>query len=942
MKKIILSAFLLASFLGSITISGQMELSKYDYITNGETNMYQGIPNISFPLLSLGVPTAGIDIGVSLSYTTESASAYNLISDVGKGWNLSPIGSVVRSKTREFDDFAIPTGTSNHEASSDTYYYNYPGGSGRFYIGMDTVSLELLCVHTSPSNDKIIITKDPVTPNRVKSFTIIDTKGNRYLFDKINVSKLHKWGPFDASRIETIHNTKFINSGFFLSKIYNVKNEEVANVEYLTTTQVIPDYGNNVPGTLQNQKIKRITVSGMGSIEYQYTDDYPSDPLSYQTNKDRYMMNKLVLKNTQNQIINQYAFDREQTSYLKKLINLDKDNAFVQKFAFEYKNEDYLGGYNTYIDNYGYPIYYEFCNIDTGELITPYHTNRNTVNYGTLQRIILPTGGITEYEFESHSIPFDPNTTCMEPKCYYDNYDFDKIYTVNFDTNVTNQYTVNLPAGYQNHLYVKYNYTLHPNQPGHPGIPYTIDYTINDDSGSPFSHSYEEIECPDIKTFTVNPGSLNVKFSGVKKGYGTVEIYAPKQQRRDSNEYGYGLRLKSMKNFNPGSTSPVSYTDYEYSTFTDPLLSSGNDVGVGDYIDFVDERKDTPPIGYNNIKVKNMIDGSYSKYYYTHSIPLDNNPMLGGSDRDMSGYLRSMGILQKKEDYSSSNQLLQKTEINSEFKTVPLSNITTSGTPVKKINISKQSSTTETYINGTAKKLVTTSESNFDDTYNNMTSSKETLADGTVVEKTLLYPSDKGIQKLITANMIDIPLETSTKRNGKLVGKAETKFDDASHLYPTSVLTYNMQTQTPVSATTLDIYDSKGNLVQATGKNGIPTTTVWGYYQTQPIAVISGASYAQISSLATVTAAITASNADRDDPSQEPQLLTALENLRKDPALQNYTVTATTYDPMIGVTNSISANGIRTVNVYDSANRLIKTTDAAGKTLQEYQYNYKH
>lgn len=942
MKKIILSIILLASCLGSIGISGQMEMSKYDYVTNGETNMYQGIPNISFPLLSLSVPAAGINIGVSLSYTTESASAYNLISDIGKGWNLSPIGSVVRSKTRAFEDFTLPAGTNNNEATSDVYYYNYPGGSGRFYIGMDTVSHELTGVHITPSNDKIIVTKNNTKPNRVQSFTIIDTKGNRYLFDKININKFHIWGPFDADRIESVQNTKFINSGFFLSKIYNVKNEEIVNIDYLTTTQIIS--GNNVvPGTLQNQKIKRITVNGMGSIEYQYTDDYPSDPLSYQTNQDRYTMNKLVLKNTQNQIINQYAFDHE-GAYLKKLINLDKNNAPVQKFGFEYNNELTIGGYNTYIDNYGYPIIYEFCEIDKGELITPYHTNRNTASYGTLQRIILPTGGITEYEFESHSIPFDPNTTCTDPKCYYDNYDFDKIYTVNFDTNLNSQYTVNLPVGYQNDLFVKYKYTLHPNQPGHPGTVYTIDYTVNNDSGSPFMHSYEEIECPEIKAFKVNPGPLSIKFSGVKKGYGTVEIYAPKIQRRDKNAYGYGLRLKSMKNFNPGSAIPVSYTNYEYSTFTDPLLSSGTALDFGDEIDFTDTRKETPPIGYSNIKVSNMIDGSYSKYYYTPrtEIPVNPNSVLTGGDRDMSAYLVTSGVLQKKEDYSPSGQLLQKSEITPTFKQVPLANITTGQNPVQKISISKQVSTTETYVNGMAKKLVSASESNFDDTYSNLISSKETLADGTVVEKTLLYPQDKGIQKLLAANMVDVPLETTTMKNGKMVGKAETKFDDPAHLYPTSVISYNMQSQAPVTASTLDVYDSKGNLVQVTGKNGVSVTTIWGYYQTQPIAVITGASYAQVSSLATVTAAIAASNADHDDPSQEPQLLTALENLRKDPALQNYTVTCTTYDPMIGVTNSISANGIRTVNIYNTANKLVKVTDAAGKTLQEYQYHYKN
>jgi len=940
MKKIKVSILLLAMLLGSITISGQekMELSKYDYVTNGEANMYQGIPNISFPLLSLGVPTAGINVGISLNYTTESASAYNLISDVGKGWNLSPVGSVVRSKTREFDDFAIQTGTSNYEASSDLYYYNYPGGSGRFYIGMDAVSHELAGVHTSPSNDRIIIVKDPATPNRVKSFTIIDTKGNRYLFDKTNVNKLHKWDI--GQSYESIKNTKFINSGFFLSRIYNVKNEEVASIDYLTATQTVTT---GVQGTLQNQKIKRITVNGIGSIEYVYFTDTPSNPINSGSNGDSYLVNKLVLRNTQNQIVNQYSFNREGSLYLKELANLDKNNISIQKFTFEYKNENVYQN-NIYTDNYGYPIYHELCNIDTGELLTPYHTDRSSADIGTLQRITLPTGGITEYEFESHSIPLNPYVSCIDSKCYYDNYDFDKIYTLNFDTKTTNQYTVNLPSGYQNNLFVKYNYTLHPAPPGNPGIPNTIDYSINTEYGTAFQDPYTEMECADIKTFSVNPGPLAVKFSGLKKGYGTVEIYAPRQQRRDGNEYGYGLRLKSMKNFNPGSATPVSYTNYEYSTFPDPLLSSGSSLDFGEPVDFVGERKETPSIGYSNIRVKNMIDGSYSKYYYIPAteIPIDTNPFLAGSDRDMSAYLVSMGILQKKEDYSPSNQLLQKSEITSEFKQVSLPNITTNGNTVKKMNISKQSSTTESHINGTAKKLVSSSESNFDDTYSNMTSSKETLPDGTVIEKMLLYPSDKGIQKLLTANMVDIPVETSTKRNGKLVGKAETKFDDASHLYPTSVISYHMQTQASVTASTLDVYDSKGNLVQATGKNGIPVTTIWGYYQTKPIAVITGASYAQVSSLATVTAAIVASNADHDDPSKEPQLLTALESLRKDPVLQNYTVSATTYDPMIGVTNSISSNGIRTINVYDAANRLMKVTDAAGKTLQEYQYNYKN
>ncbi len=146
-----------------------------------------------------------------------------------------------------------------------------------------------------------------------------------------------------------------------------------------------------------------------------------------------------------------------------------------------------------------------------------------------------------------------------------------------------------------------------------------------------------------------------------------------------------------------------------------------------------------------------------------------------------------------------------------------------------------------------------------------------------------------------------------------------------------------------MTTSTLDVYDSKGNLVQATGKNGIPSTTIWGYNQTVPIAVIAGASYAQIASLSSVTAAIiTASDADNNNPANEPALLQALETLRQDPALKDYSITTSTYDPLIGVTNTISANGIRTTNVYDTAGRLVKVKDSEGKTLQENQYNYKH
>ncbi|NML69564.1 hypothetical protein HHL23_07120 [Chryseobacterium sp. RP-3-3] len=924
MKKIILSAFLLTALLGNISISAQdkIGLQKYDYVTNGDTNMYQGIPNIAFPLLHLSVPTSGINVNLSMSYTTESASGMSLISDVGKGWNLSGVGSIVRYRTHLEKDYYTE---GADEAKSDVFAYNYPGGSGKFYIGMDKVSHVLTAVFTSPSNDKIIITPDSTRPNRVSSFTIIDTKGNRYLFDKLNINKMHL-GEVNG---ETVMNTKLINSAFLLSKIFNVKNEETAAIEYETTTEVV----STAIGSIQQQKIKKITAHGIGSIEYLYRPNAAPHSLNSQNKRDWYVLEKVMLKDTGGKMINQYSFNNLST-YLRELINLDKNGNTVQKFSFEYNHEIYD---DNSLDAFGYPNEYVSCQFDQGELRSPRSTNRNASSYGTLKRIILPTGGITEYEFEPNSIPVQQRV-CQENICFYDNHDFDKIYTLNFDMNLSYVYTFSLPPGYQDKIFVKYTYDLHPTPPPKPGVSNEIEYTVNDYSGDPF------MDC-DIKTFA-NPSTLNVQFTGTRKGYGTLEIYAAKQQKKDENEYGYGLRVKSVKNFNPGSAIPLSHITYDYNSFSNPSVSSG--VGF-DYFSmepsiFSEPERANGYIGYTQIKMTDMIGGNYSKYYY---LPLEEiapgiQPSFPSLDKDMGSYLRAAGMLKKKEDYSPTGQILQKTEMSYQFKDIPVANVINGTSPVKKINIFKQASTTEAYISGTAKKLVSTSESNFEDTYNNMVSSKETLSDGTVVEKSILYPAEKGVQKLLSANMVDIPLETSTKKNGDLVGKAETKFDDPSTVYPTSVVGYNRQTQSSFTASTMDVYDSKGNLVQVTGKNGIPSTTIWGYYQTKPIAVIGGTAYSQVASLATVTAAITASNADHDNPANEPALLQALEALRKDPALKNYSVTASTYDPMVGVTNSISANGIRTVNIYDNANRLMKVTDSEGKTLQETQYNYKH
>lgn len=219
------------------------------------------------------------------------------------------------------------------------------------------------------------------------------------------------------------------------------------------------------------------------------------------------------------------------------------------------------------------------------------------------------------------------------------------------------------------------------------------------------------------------------------------------------------------------------------------------------------------------------------------------------------------------------------------------------------------------------------------------TSVTQLFSDGDSNVASYKYAHEKDNTRLINANMIGIPLETENKKNNKPIAKVETFYNDLSHYYPTSITSYDFN-NTAQTEVTYDQYDLKGNLVQYTTRDGIPTTIIWGYNSTQPIAKIVGHPYSLISGLA--GAIITASDDDALNPSNEAALITALDNFRNLSQLKEFQITTYTYDPLIGVTSITPPSGIREIYKYDSANRLENIKDINGRLLKEFKYNYKH
>ena len=221
-------------------------------------------------------------------------------------------------------------------------------------------------------------------------------------------------------------------------------------------------------------------------------------------------------------------------------------------------------------------------------------------------------------------------------------------------------------------------------------------------------------------------------------------------------------------------------------------------------------------------------------------------------------------------------------------------------------------------------------------------------------------------------NIINVPLETTVKRNNTIVSKSKVLYPisqvdaDTNTMglpLPKSILSYDIekmnQPQNPVDLTsteiTYDKYDNKGNITHYTTKFGIPTTIIWGYSQTMPIAKLEGVEYENIKNNSLVIAIVNASNEDNMRPQgmtpeqTEQALIDALDNLRQNSDFLNYPMTTYSYDPLIGVKSVTPPSGLREIYIYDNSSRMIEVKrmekDTSGnfiyRTLSENEYHYK-
>ena len=345
---------------------------------------------------------------------------------------------------------------------------------------------------------------------------------------------------------------------------------------------------------------------------------------------------------------------------------------------------------------------------------------------------------------------------------------------------------------------------------------------------------------------------------------------------------------------------------------------------------------------YKNVKEVNR-DGGYTKYTF---LGMDDiNPSMTNSYADNLDYMEDInnsGLLKKKEMFDSANQPVAS-EIH-EYITQPLSVAPIMiEQPLGYLKLNpiyvRNHKITNTLYYPQNRFVTSSKETQVNELDFNVDYTKETTERG-VYETYYSYPQAKLFNKLLDKNIYKYLLEKKETFNGKTLSRVETKYDDPSHLFPSSGVSYDLQ-NIPSTDITYDKYDSQGNLQQYTTKDGISTVIIWGYNQTQPIAKIVGAKLTDIQQLY-IDSIVSASNTDAlaVANNDETDLLTAFNNFRN--SLPDYKITTYSYDPFIGVRSITPPSGIRERYVYDGAGRLEKVVNMDGKVLKEMKYNYKN
>lgn len=461
MKKL----FSILSFLTIICVWGQNEtpdflpqitppspdaaaLGNYGNIPVGE---FTGAANINIPLITY--KTKNLEMPISLYYGSNGIKVDEFGSKVGLGWNIN-MGGIITRTVRDLDDFKYNTvyapdvmtgGYSNFAAmdyfqlgsyenidtEADFYSFNVGGYSGEFMFGKNGI------VFTNPQKVRILQYE---SPSHEIYFKLITPDGITYFFEEIEQNRFRTFGA--GHQPPTIPSV----TAWYLTKIIHPKGDEI----YLTYQGDNKTYVNSESQTLSYSDpfiqstceydpmsdhyyvipyIKSPTLSPIISnlihiigkkIDRIYSNSHVNGEIlinyTYNNENASTTINTIALVDGNNEK-EKITFDYLETQNNRFFLNSIQFKDNEKKYAFTYyspedfperlyRGQDHWGFYNGVANNQNIvpknlPEAYTISNAEYGG--ADKEPNGEFAKIGMLKKIIYPTKGYTEFEYEPNT-----------------------------------------------------------------------------------------------------------------------------------------------------------------------------------------------------------------------------------------------------------------------------------------------------------------------------------------------------------------------------------------------------------------------------------------------------------------------------------------------------------------------------------------------------------
>ncbi|WP_281322741.1 hypothetical protein [Flavobacterium aestivum] len=417
------------------------ELGKYGNVPVG---MFTGAANISVPLITF--KTKDLESPLSLFYGSNGIKVDEVASNVGLGWNLNFGGVITRTVRDKSDDnqtgvyppdnlstatnaeklqFYRAAGQDNADTERDQYSFNFNGNSGKFVYDKNDAPVFV-------NNQKIKIQR--IGTNNA-DFLLTTTNGVKYYFTEEETTTFRNMG---AGHSVISGST----TAWYLSKIVHPNGSEIyltyddTNMDYTasnsqTLTMSYPQIQNGCEGapytyapTLSGIVSYKMTVIGK-RVNKIYSNNSSDGYITFAYTASG--VNEEVQGNSKIEFISQYNADgvviekisfnylktANQRVFLQNITFIDP----TKKYAFEYVNQSsFPKRLATSQDHWGYYNGKNNTNL-VPKNIADFNTGLNNIEYsgadkepnanfaktGLLSKIIYPTKGYTEFDYESNT-----------------------------------------------------------------------------------------------------------------------------------------------------------------------------------------------------------------------------------------------------------------------------------------------------------------------------------------------------------------------------------------------------------------------------------------------------------------------------------------------------------------------------------------------------------